>query len=59
MKNKLCEKCLQVIKNVMYVLVSSLGCCQNDDTWQFIEFVAFASENLFSQGEINITGREA
>lgn len=49
MKNKLCEKCLQVIKNVMYVLVSSLGASQSDDTWQLIESVAFVSENLLSQ----------
>lgn len=48
MKNKLCEKCLQVIKNVMYVLVSSLGASQSDDTWQLIESVVFVSKNLLS-----------
>lgn len=35
----------------MYVLVSSLGASQSDDTWQLIESVAFVSENLLSQRE--------
>lgn len=51
MKNKLCEKCLQVIKNVMYVLVSSLGASQSDDTWQLIGFCHNCLQNLLSQRE--------